>query len=475
MKKSPSNENISDSDQDKIDTIDLLSEDPIEYRKTKKDMGQKSNKQATKNKKLVTKIGLFVGSLVLVGIIVLIFTIFDVWGRISDRSNNSSPALKFFGEDIQPGTLKGEGDGRINILLIGIGGKNHDGGQLADTIMVASIDPLNNQLGMLSIPRDLRVSLNGGGYGKINAIHAYAENSQEGSGPQALKDKVGEILDLPIHYYFRVDFEGFKKTVDELGGIDIDVAKDIYDNNYPDEQLVGYDPFYIKAGNQHLDGSTALKYARSRYSTSDFDRAGRQQQIISALREKALSAGVLANPAKVLSIAGILGEHVKMDMSAKEVSALVSIAKKLDNSKTVSEVLDNSAGGPLTTNNVGGYYLVTKTGDWSEVRKIAHGIFKDPYIAKENAKIEILNGSGVDGRAGKLRDELAALGYNMGNIDTTTEVSETIIYDYSDSGAQFTVDFLKNRLGARVVAGSRPQNVGGDIKIQIIIGKDYNR
>lgn len=475
MKKSSSNENFSDSNQGKVDAIEFLSEDPIEYRKTKKDIQQKSSKQTTKNKKLVTKIGLFVASLVLIGIVVLLFTVFDVWGRISDRSNNSSPALKFFGEDIQPGTLKGEGDGRINVLLIGIGGKNHDGGQLADTIMVASIDPVNNQLGMLSIPRDLRVDLSGGGYGKINAVHAYAEQAEEGTGPQALKDKVGEILDLPIHYYLRVDFEGFKKIVDELGGIDINVPKDIYDNNYPDEQLVGYDPFYIKAGDQHLDGSTALKYARSRYSTSDFDRAGRQQQIISALREKALSAGVLANPAKVLSIAGILGDHVKMDMSAKEVSAFVSIAKKLDNSKTVSEVLDNSATGPLTTSNVGGYYLVTRTGDWSGVRKIAHEIFKDPYIAKENAKIEILNGSGVDGQAGKLRDELAGLGYNLGGVDTTDEVSETIIYDYSDGSAQFTVDFLKNRLGARVVTGSRPQNVAADIKIQIVIGQDYNR
>ncbi len=469
---SKSSKKISD---DKVDAIEMLSEDPEESEKSAEETAPKVNHYSAKNKKLVTKVSLFVGSLVLLGVVIFLFTVFDIWGKISERSNNASPILKFFGEDISPGTLRGEGDGRVNILLIGIGGKNHDGGQLADTIMVASIDPINNQLAMLSIPRDLRVPLNGGGFGKINAIHAYGENSSGKSGPQDLKNTVGEILDLPIHYYLRVDFEGFTRIVDELGGIDIDVPKEIYDANYPDEQMVDYAPFYIGVGNQHLDGATALKYARSRYSTSDFDRAGRQQQIIDAVREKALSVGVLANPAKVWSLVGILGDHVRMDMSAKEVSALVSIAKKLDTSKTASRVLDNSADGPLITSNAGGYYLVTRTGDWSEIRQIAHEIFKDPYIFRENAQIEILNGSGVDGRAGALRSELTNLGYNISNIDNTEEISETVIYDYSNKGAQFTVDFLKNRLGARVVSSNRPEGVSEDVTIQIIIGKNYNR
>lgn len=459
------NESNSLTNKELSDKLGSISKEPSGYKDLVK------NRQ--KNKKIALKAGLFVLFLVGLGALIFGLTVYGAFNKISDGSGGSSPVLKFFGNDIKPSSLKGEGDGRINIMFLGIGGENHNGGQLADTIMIASIDPVNKQLAMLSIPRDLRVPLKEGGFTKINAIHAYGEQNQEGSGPQALKDLLSEILDLPIHYYLKVDFDGFRKIVDEIGGIDINVPNEIYDPSYPAPNMIDYEPFYIKAGDQHLNGDVALKYARTRKSSSDFDRAERQQQIILAVREKAVSVGVLANPSKVLSIANILGDHVRMDMSAKEVSAFLSILSQLDASKTISKVLDNAADGPLYTYNVGGYYLVPKSGDWTEIQRIAHEIFKDPYLAKENAKIEIYNGTGVAGEARKLRDELLGLGYNVGEIKTSEEAQETVIKDYSDGKAEFTVDFLTKRLSSSSVKSTKDSSVPEDIKIQIILGKDY--
>ncbi len=325
--------------------------------------------------------------LVLLGLAWLGVTAYATYQKVSDPTTGSSPFLKYFGQAVQPEQLKGEGDGRINILLIGIGGTGHPGGTLADTIMVASIDPINKKLAMLSIPRDLRVSLPNGGTGKINSVHSIGESAESGSGPQVLMDTVEKVLDLPIHYYARIDFSGFEKFIDALGGVTIDVPKALNDPLFPADDMIHYAPFSVKAGTQTMNGLTALKYARSRETTSDFDRAARQQLIILAVREKALSANVLANPQKLSELAGILGDHVRMDMTLTDVQHLLEIVKDIDRSQVVSKVLDNSADGPLMSVSENGYYLVPKTGNFKEVQRIAHELFTDPNLVKERAKI----------------------------------------------------------------------------------------
>src|SRR5690606_1750435 len=128
-----------------------------------------------------------------------------------DRDSGGALALQ---GNIDPSQLNGEGDGRVNILLIGIGGDRHEGGQLADTIMVASIDPFNNETALLSLPRDLRVAIPGQWSTKINAAHALGEESnfrEQGypnGGPGLLQKTVEEALGINIHYYVRVDFQG---------------------------------------------------------------------------------------------------------------------------------------------------------------------------------------------------------------------------------------------------------------------------
>lgn len=369
--------------------------------------------------------------------------------------------------------LRGEGDGRINILLLGIGGANHPGGMLTDSIMVLSIDPNDKTMAMLSIPRDLYTPIAGTKNSiKINEIYSIGEKDKKGGGAPLLKESVSKILDLPIHYYVIADFYGFVKFVNEIGGVDVNVEKNLNDPYYPDANMQGYDPFYIKAGSQHMDGAVALKYARSRETTSDFDRAARQQQIISATKEKALKIGFLANPKKILEIVNIIGDHVRTDLTATELVSLADLIKNLDSSKSVSKVLTSGDNGELISDSSSGtFYLMPKGGNWSNIQKLAHEIFTEPNLKRENAKIEILNGSGTAGQGGKLADTLRSYNYNVVSILTAPEKqAKTEIIDFSNGSKPVTFKFLLKRLNATVsTKGSNPNGVD----ITIIIGQDY--
>ena len=179
----------------------------------------------------------------------------------------------------------------INVLLLWYGWATHQWWFLTDSIMVASWNPDENNVTLFSIPRDLYVkSPVNNSYGRINAIFQQYYSRTESVEESALwfAEKVWEILWLDIPYYMTIDFQTFKEVVDSLWWVDVYVDKTINDPKYPADNMIDYSPFYIEAWDQHLDGATALKYARSRHSTSDFDRAKRQQKLIIAIKDKML-------------------------------------------------------------------------------------------------------------------------------------------------------------------------------------------
>jgi LCP family protein required for cell wall assembly len=369
--------------------------------------------------------------------------------------------LGFLGQ----GQLKGEADGRINILLLGMGGGNHPGGTLTDTIMVASIKPATNEVAMLSVPRDLYVTVDGYGKDKINAAHALGEQKNYSGGGMALaKETVSKTLDLPIHYTVRVDFEGFSKLVDAVGGVDIDVEEDLYDPFYPD----GY--YTVKKGMHHMDGKAALKYARSRETTSDFDRAKRQQKIIVAVKEKVLSASTLTNPQKMNDILDVLGDHIKTDMQIWEAQKLATMFQKVDKNKIINRVLDNSEDGPLESGNMGMYVLLPKTGNFKEIQAIAKNIFTDSALRGEAAKLQILNATGVSGQAKKTADGMSGLGLKMEDMSNAKEVSTTtVIYDHSNGTKSKTIEFLEKKF---CVKATQKTDETGLYDITVSVGKD---
>ena len=393
--------------------------------------------------------------------------------------NNTAGAPALAGE-IDPTKLKGEGDGRINILMLGIGGAGHEGPNLSDTIMVMSLDPRTKDVAMLSLPRDFYVPVPGYGNTKINAAHAYGESSRyEGGGPALAKLTISKILDLPIHYYARIDFNGFKKAVDSVGGIEVEVEKDLVDNQYPDERNPKISKsFSLKAGRHRMDGTLALKYVRCRKGTcgGDFGRAARQQQVLLALREKALSLKTLSNPAKLASLMDIIGSSARTDLQLSEIRKLAEIAQKVDPAKVVTKVLDTSPEGLLTFGNVpgAGSIEIPRAGinNFGEIQAFVHSIFGDSYIKEEKAGVEILNGSGRQGVADGVSNLLKAYNYSVLAVGTADRVKPaTAIYDYTQGKKPYTLAYLEQRF--KVKAQRLPKSTGKEADIVIVIGSNY--
>ena len=394
----------------------------------------------------------------------------SIW---SENQTGQSPFLKLFG-DVEAGELKGEGDGRINILLLGIPGGNHGGRDLSDTNIVASIDPINKKVAMLSLPRDMWVDIPENGSCKLNAVHAYGDASgNKDGGPALSKKTIGEMLDLPIHYFIRVDFVGMVRLVEVLGGITIDVETDIYDPYFPDRYNSGYEPYSITAGSHHLNGSEALKYARSRYTTSDFDRAYRQQQVLVAIKKKISKINLFTEPDKLIHIFKVAKDHLRTDLQPWEIKKLAEIIDQVKIDEVVHKVLDNSADGLLYSSWVNGTSVLLPQGDdYSLIQTLAHRIFTEPYLEQEGARIKIQNGTNQIGLAGQTAEVLKDFGYDIIKIgDTKTKYDQTLIIDYSDNKKPHTLDLLHKRIPHSKLMKDGLSKSGVDILI--ILGKDF--
>lgn len=393
---------------------------------------------------------------------------------ITRNATGSAPALA---GSIDPTKLKGEGDGRVNILLMGIGGTGHDGPYLSDTMMIASIDPQTKDVALLSVPRDLWVSIPGYGSAKINAADSYGEAYRYPGGGGALaKNTVSKVLDIPIHYYVRVSFNGFKQGVDSVGGVDINVDKALYDPLFPLGETGRTKTVNISTGLHHMDGNLALDFARSRETTSDFDRAHRQQLVLLALRQKALSIGTLTNPAKLLGLINTAGDNVKTDLQPGEIQKLASIAKDIDQSKVQQKVLDTSPNGFLTDSNIGGGYVeLPKSGNWDDIRNFVHSFFADNYIKNENASIEVQNGTKRSGLAGTVAAVLKGYNYNVTKVTTAANQNypSTILYDCTGGKKPYTIHYLENRFGVKAQKATPPSD-GSGTDIKIIVGANYH-
>ena len=399
----------------------------------------------TKPKRKTLKIVILVILVVLLGVGAWVgITAFNALKKITAFSSGNNSMMSLFGDSSQK-TLKGQSDGRTNILLLGMGGKNHPGGLLTDSIMVMSIDWQTKKVALMSIPRDLYVQIPGYGYAKINEAYAYgAQNAKlTGGGGQVASETVSKVFGIPVHYFYTVDFEGFKKLVDNVGGIDVVVDKDLNDPLYPAADMINYDPFKITAGPHHLDGKVALKYARSRETTSDFDRSKRQQKVIAATKTKVMTLDILANPKKITDLMNIIGDHVQTNMSVEEIKTFWSSIKDLDLDNMINKVFDTAADGPLTssTSSKGSYIIIPKKGqgNYAELQEIAQNIFVDAAdtangtvqgaTINKSLKIEVLNASGSIGQAKKAADKLKIQGYtNVITGDAPTNRAETIAY-----------------------------------------------
>jgi LCP family protein required for cell wall assembly len=187
------------------------------------------------------------------------------------------------------------GTSRFTVLMMGLDRRPDETGLAyrTDTMMLVSIDPHSNSVSLLSLPRDLYVEVPGySALQRINSAMVLGELQRPGYGPTLAMQTAQYNFGIRVHDYLAVDFRAFITLVDAIGGIDVDVPYTINDPQYPN-MYYGYEPFYLPAGFHHLDGVTALKFARTRHQTSDFERAERQQQVLYAIRDRILDVEML--------------------------------------------------------------------------------------------------------------------------------------------------------------------------------------
>jgi LCP family protein required for cell wall assembly len=406
-----------------------------------------------------------------------LFVLFYVNSNLSKTDNlswvNSIPIIgqiKTLAETTST-PLKGEDRGRINILFLGIGGVGHDGPDLTDTMMVFSIDTQDKKVAMLSIPRDLAVPLENLGWRKINNVNAYAEEALAGSGGQATSQEVSSVLNAPIDYYIRLDFDGFKKIIDYLGGVEVNVPNTFDDYEYPIEGQENnpvyanrFEHLHFDQGLQVMNSDRALKYARSRHALgpegTDFARARRQQQIIEAIKQKALSANTLTNPILVSNILGELNKDISTNLTVPEMFKVWNMVKGVNQADIITRVLSNAPDGLLmdTTGFDGAYLLMPRAGNFTEVQYLFANIFNTApanvkaAIKGEGAKVQILNGTWINGLAGKMAADLTSYDFNIVGVGNCSRQNfeKSVIYDLTFGAKKNSLEMLKQKTNANV-------------------------
>ena len=376
-----------------------------------------------------------------------------------------------------PSPLKGEADGRINILLLGRAGEHHPGHDLTDTIMMMSIDTTTKKIALLSLPRDLYVQIpDTHSFTKINAVYQYGLSQDRGT--EFIEKTVEKITGQPIQYSFIIDFDGFEKVIEALGGINVEVMRDIYDPRYPGPNY-SYETFEIKKGWQTLDGPTALKYVRERHNDpeGDFGRAKRQQQVIQAVKSKAFSLKTFVDVFSLNDLLTILGASVKTTIAGEDIPGFIALSKQVDTNNIGNVVVDAWKPNSLLRVShvmVGPtrmFTLVPRVGNYSEIQDVAQNLFdltaikrRTDAITAEDTSISILNRSSNPRLTAKIRNILQEnFGFKQVTVltDNSTEASQddSVIIDKTSRQKPFSLDELLKKLPITLKEddGSLPQ------------------
>lgn len=361
---------------------------------------------------------------------------------------------------------------RVNLLLLGADKRPDETIYRTDTLIVVTLDPATKTAGMLSIPRDLWVPIPGYGESRINQAFVLGEvKKYPGGGPALAMRTVQEFLGVPIHGYILVDFDGFRKLIDQIGGIDVMVEKPIDDTQYPTDDY-GYQEVHIPAGLVHMDGDLALKYARVRHGSSDIDRGRRQQQVLMAARDKALRLNLLP---KLPSLMATVMGTVQTDLQPGEILALAKLANQVDSESIRAAVIDYTMVVETKTPSGGDVLLPNREKIRALVDEMfASGTNNHRRVPGESAKIEVLNGAGVPGLAAQMAALLKEQGFEVVAIENADrgDYAETLIIDYANNTQ--TVALLAQLLNV-AERNIRKETSGqsGAGNLRIIVGRDF--
>ena len=371
-----------------------------------------------------------------------------------------------------------DGQERLNILLIGA--DEQDGAHNTDTMITVSIDPATNQVAMFTLPRDTvdvpippgpARNVYGAVYrGKINAFFASARIRADAfpgtaatRGYNGLKAVLGHLYGLDIKYYVEVNFDGFRQVVDALGGVTVNVQVPLLDNNFP-EPGGRRKRLFVPAGVQHMTGAEALDYARSRKSTSDFERGARQQRVIVSLRRQLDVGRILPS---IDSLAEALKNAIRTDIPRESVPQLLGLAERVDTRSIRSIIFTPPFYQTECLSCPPRGYIIQPHVDRIRAA-VAEAFNVDPgfaeardALAQEGAELWVLNGSGRTGEAARLSEYLSYLGLAASAPNQrpdTTGLSGTTIRAYNGAEARFplTIAAFREVFGVDVTPVADP-------------------
>jgi LCP family protein required for cell wall assembly len=308
-----------------------------------------------------------------------------------------------------------DGEGRVTLLLLGVDRREEEVSR-SDTIILVNIDPAEKTARMISIPRDLRVIVPGFGAHKINAAYTFGDFNEDvpGRGPGLMMRTIETNFGINIDYFAEVDFNGFVEIVDTVGGLTLDVPYPIRDNEYPGPNNQ-YMRIYFPSGWQHMDGQRVLQYARTRHADNDVQRSARQQQVLLALRQQAVSLDLLRQASTLI---GEVGDAVRTDLSPDQALKLARLATEIDTASIEQLSLDQAL---LVYDTPEEYYFQA---DWQVVGDIMTSFtgqtIVPPMSALANPRydtgIRLLDGSVIPGLGPRVLEVLVANGFE----DVTT-------------------------------------------------------
>ncbi|MCA9921118.1 MAG: LCP family protein [Anaerolineales bacterium] len=395
-------------------------------------------------------------------------------------SESSNVAPIFSADALRPWT----GNERVTILLLGIDQRcEEEGPTHTDSMMLLTIDPIGLSAAVLSLPRDLWVDIPDVGVDRINQAFYFGELYElPGGGPALAMETVESLMGVPIHYFVTVNFDAFVEVVDLIGGIEVEVAETIDDPSYPD-RCYGYDPFYIEAGTQQLNGENALKYARTRATFGgDVDRAGRQQAVILAVRDKILQLDMM--PQLITQSPQLwqtFQSNVRTNLSLDEGLQLALLVQDIPRDSIHTAVIDYNYVYNETTPD--GRQVLVPIRD--NIRQLRDSLFAPPLVptpvienlpalmAEENAKVAVYNGTAVFGLAGATQEYLQAYDVNVveiGNADAATYSTSQII-DFGNNPN--TTKYLTQLMHIPPLNISNGDKPDGDYEVLVIIGNDW--
>ncbi|MGD0834772.1 MAG: LCP family protein [Candidatus Dormibacteria bacterium] len=395
---------------------------------------------------------------------------------------------------------------RINIALYGYGGDGHDGAFLTDSIMVISIQPQRDappRVAEISIPRDWYVPMyNSAGkeedLGRINQAYEdgmlYGDGGvaagQELSGGAMADAALSTLLGIPIDYFVGVDFSAFDQAVDAVGGIDIDVPVAFTDDEYPagecnSDSTCAFETVSFAAGEQHMDGATALEYARSRHGDNgqgtDFARSGRQQLIIAALEQKVLSIGGIGDLPNLLSA---LGGNVDTNLSLNDVEALWSLVKPVPASSylhvqfTDQDFLYECTWFSWSTGCTADFEYAWDS-SYQEVDHYTQNVFADPQALAAKATVGIEDGSGWDAPvAPTLSSRWATMfgevGWTTADLGAVQTNATTQVINQGGTKDAAVAKWFASYFGVAVTTASPPSpgTAGSADGVIVLLGQD---